>query len=114
MTAAYIPVLTFPISASERNRLEEMASILKAIGHPKRLAIIELVAEKGRVSVNEIVETLHCEQSCISHHLTGLRLKKILTCERDGQFIFYSLTQSDIMKLVDCARKFVDIGHFPI
>lgn len=109
MTAASIPVLTFPISAAERNQLEEMATVLKAIGHPKRLAIIELVAQKGRVSVNEIVETLHCEQSCISHHLTGLRLKKILSCEREGQFIFYSLTQPDLMKLIACARKFVNI-----
>ncbi len=109
MTTASIPVLTFPISSDERNRLEEIATVLKAIGHPKRLAIIELVSQRGRVSVNEIVETLHCEQSCISHHLTGLRLKKILTCEREGQFIFYSLTQPEIMKLVDCARKFVDM-----
>ena len=101
--------MTVPHPKSLLNPCEKFtkpASIIKAIAHPKRLAIIEFLHINGRACVTDIVETLHCEQSCISHHLVDLKLRGILNCAREGQQIYYWLRFPDIVELLDCVETF--------
>lgn len=96
-----------PIRSSVlHEKFVKAAYIIKAIAHPKRLAIIELLATCGRTCVTDIVETLRCEQSCISHHLVDLKLRGLLNCEREGQQIFYWLREPEVVRLIDCVGGF--------
>lgn len=90
----------------DRQKFDKAAFIIKAVAHPKRLAIIQMLDKNGKMAVNDIVETLDCEQSCISHHLIGLKLRGILDCERDGQQIFYSLKMQEVTHLMSCISSF--------
>lgn len=90
----------------ERIKFDKAAFIIKAVAHPKRLAIIQMLDKNGKMAVNDIVETLGCEQSCISHHLIGLKLRGVLDCERDGQQIFYSIKMPEVMHLMNCVSSF--------
>jgi ArsR family transcriptional regulator len=83
-------------------KLEKAAMVLKTVAHPTRLAIVELLRDGDKHSVNEICEILQCEQSLVSHHLINMKLKGILTSNRDGQFVYYALKFQEITHLLDC------------
>jgi len=85
-----------------KNKLEKAAFILKTVAHPTRLAIVDLLSQNEKLSVNEICEVLECEQSLLSHHLINMKLKGILRSEKDGLNVFYSLKERDVMKLIEC------------
>ena len=55
------------------DKLEMAASKLRAISHPMRIAIIDLLADGNRLSVTEIYEALGIEQATASHHLNILK-----------------------------------------
>jgi ArsR family transcriptional regulator len=85
-----------------KDKLEKAAFILKTVAHPTRLAIVDLLSQNEKLSVNEICEVLACEQSLLSHHLINMKLKGILRSEKDGLNVFYSLKERDVMKLIAC------------
>jgi DNA-binding transcriptional ArsR family regulator len=72
-------------------KLEMAASRLRAIAHPMRIAIIELLEENKKLSVTEIYKSLKIEQASASHHLNILKNKGVLVSKRDGKKIFYGL-----------------------
>ena len=87
---------------AEHAKFIKAAFIIKAVAHPKRLAIIEYLHQNGKTAVGDIVAELDCEQSCISHHLIGMKLKGILDCEKEGQFVYYWLKQPEVVQLLAC------------
>ena len=84
----------------EITKLESAASKLRAIAHPMRIAIIELLNNGNRLSVTEIYKKLNIEQASASHHLNILKNKGVLESKRDGKKIFYSLSIKKIPEKV--------------
>lgn len=83
-------------------KLERAAYVLKAVAHPTRINIIDLLDQQKELSVTQISELLDCEQSLLSHHLTNMRDKGILMVRRDGKNMYYSLTDKTITKIIAC------------
>ena len=90
-------------------KLEKVAFILKTIAHPLRIGIVDLLTKNDQLSVNEICEKLNAEQSLISHHLTNMKLKGILSSYRDGKNIYYSLKLKEVVKVIECMENCQDI-----
>lgn len=86
-------------------KLEKAAYILKALAHPVRLAIVQLLDVNEQLTVNEICETLACEQSLISHHLINMKLRGILYSQKDGLNVFYGLKEREVTKLLACIEN---------
>ena len=86
-------------------QLEKAAIFLKALSHPIRLSILQVVEQLGRVSVGEFCNLLGYEQSLVSHHLGHLRNKGILKDEREGQHVFYSLKIKELIGLLRCVEN---------
>jgi DNA-binding transcriptional ArsR family regulator len=86
-------------------KLEAAASKLRAMAHPMRIAIIELLNNNKRLNVTEIYEALHIEQAAASHHLNILKSKGILASKRDGKQIHYSLKNSTLLDIITCINK---------
>ncbi len=86
-------------------KLELMASILKAISHPLRLEIIELLEDREALSVAEIRDQIDAEQSLLSHHLIKMKDKGVLKSHRKGRHIYYTLAFEQITKIFDCMDK---------
>lgn len=84
------------------SKLEEAAKKLKAMAHPLRIAIIELLMNNEKLSVTEIHERLHLEQAVTSHHLGILKDKGVLDSVRDGKNIYYKLKHNQISNIVSC------------
>lgn len=82
--------------------MEMLSRTLKAIAHPTRLAIIDMLETEKRLTVTDIYTRLNADQSSISHHLSILRRRGILGQERNGKFIFYFLVEKSYLSLLDC------------
>lgn len=90
------------IKELDANRLETAASMLKAIAHPMRIAILKHLEKGKRLTVTEIHELLGIEQSTTSHHLGILRDKGVLCSKRDGKHTYYYLRFEILSQIVDC------------
>ena len=86
-------------------KLEMAASKLRAIAHPMRIAIIDLLNEKSKMSVTEIYSILDIEQASASHHLNILKNKGILVSKREGKKIFYSLKSVTLTEIIECINR---------
>ncbi|MDD2381120.1 MAG: metalloregulator ArsR/SmtB family transcription factor [Mariniphaga sp.] len=86
----------------DSSRLELAASMLKAIAHPMRIAILKHLEGGKKRTVSEIHELLGIEQSTTSHHLGILRDKGVLCSQREGKNTFYYLKFNILSQIVDC------------
>jgi DNA-binding transcriptional ArsR family regulator len=86
------------------DKLEMAASKLRAIAHPMRIAIIDLLND-NQLSVTEIYEHLNIEQASASHHLNILKSKGVLTSKRNGKKIFYSLKNQTLTEIIECINR---------
>ncbi len=82
-------------------KLEESAGILKAIAHPMRIAILDLLNKNKSLSVTEIYEHIGIEQAVASHHLGLLKNKGVLSSYREGKNIYYSLKNEKLGALIE-------------
>lgn len=92
-------------------RVERIAFVLKAVAHPMRVGIIDLLSQKERMSVNEITAYLGLEQSLTSHHLANLKMKGVLGSKREGKQIFYFLKLKEVVDLIATLEK-VKVNYF--
>ncbi|HON18947.1 MAG TPA: metalloregulator ArsR/SmtB family transcription factor [Salinivirgaceae bacterium] len=90
------------IKKLELNVLEQAASMLKAIAHPQRIEILNLMQQKERMTVTEIQQCLGLPQSVTSHHLGILKDKGVLTCKREGKNIYYELKHQVLSQIIQC------------
>ena len=86
-------------------KLEMAASKLRAIAHPMRIAIIDLLTANSKLTVTQIYERLNLEQASASHHLNILKNKGLLDSKRDGKMIYYSLKQSHLSDVIGCIDR---------
>lgn len=95
-----------PAAAADLNltteKMEKVAFILKTTAHPTRIAIVQLLAQQESLSVTEISEKLRVEQSLLSHHLSGMKLKGILSSHREGKNIYYALKMHEVVDVIQC------------
>jgi DNA-binding transcriptional ArsR family regulator len=86
-------------------KLEMAASKLRAMAHPMRIAIIDILTENEKLTVTEIYERLNIEQASASHHLNILKNKGLLESKRNGKMILYSLKTSVLANVIDCINQ---------
>ena len=72
------------------DRATELADMLKAIAHPVRLQMVDLLSRHGGdVCVCDIESQFDLKQPTISHHLKILRKAQIVDCQRQGSWLYY-------------------------
>ena len=86
-------------------KVEKVAFILKAIGNPLRIGIIDALRVNDELSVNELSRRLDAEQSLVSHNLSTMKLKGILESRREGKNIYYRLKLREVLKVIECMEN---------
>jgi ArsR family transcriptional regulator len=90
-----------PSGANDKLGLK--VELLKAMGHPVRLSIIELL-ENGELSVREIEANLGIDASAVSKHLSVLNKAGIVELRREGPRMMYRIVMPcalDITRLLE-------------
>ena len=80
---------------------EHVAEVLKAVAHPVRLQIVELL-QAGEMRVGDIVEALGGKQAITSQQLNMMKAKGVLSCRRDGARVYYRIENKNVIKLLRC------------
>jgi ArsR family transcriptional regulator len=82
-------------------QFEARANILKAMGHPTRLFIIEELNKKEQC-VNELTEKIGSDVSTVSKHLSVLRNAGLVLDEKRGTNIYYRLCCPCVLDFIGC------------
>ena len=89
------------------HNLKKAAMVLRAINHKLRQQILKLIDESGKMTVTEIYVKLRLEQSVASQHLAILRKAGFVKTERDGKFIYYSVSSERLEELNKFVKELV-------
>ncbi len=87
------------------SQIEVLTHILKAIAHPTRLAIIDLLEEGRRLTVTEIYTRLDVDRPVIWHHLRVLCERGVVDYEGEGQQLCYFLKHPYYLTLLDIMAR---------
>ena len=85
--------------------VESTAHVLRCLGHPLRLRILDVLEKEGEATVTQIYETLAVEQAVASQHLTTMWDKGILTRRKDGVHVYYGIGDERALKVLSCVRQ---------
>ena len=97
--------MTATTRTEDANRLRRFkADFFKALSHPQRIWILELL-RVGPRSVGELQEATGAVGSSVSQQLAVLRGQGIVTTERHGTTIIYRVADEAIFELLDVARR---------
>jgi len=80
------------------------ARFFKALAHPIRIRVVELLAERDR-TVQELQAALTLDQSSVSQHLAVLRMNQVVTARKEGVAVRYALRDPLVGDLLGVARR---------
>jgi len=66
----------------------EIEKISKALADETRLKIFEAISENGHMNCGEIVSMRGVTPATVSHHLKILSEAGLISCRREGQFVY--------------------------
>lgn len=88
-------------------RVSRAAKVIRAVNHRFRTRIIDELRLSGSMTVTDLRIKLRIEQSVMSQHLAILRLTGIVTTDRHGKLIYYTLDQERYDKIIDICYELV-------
>ncbi len=84
--------------------IQMAARILKTLGHPDRIKIVEYL-EDGEKTVGQIQREFNLLQPVTSQHLKVMFDRDIVTFRQEGTRYYYSLANNFIIKILDCMSE---------
>jgi DNA-binding transcriptional ArsR family regulator len=94
---------TSPASVLDPAALMRAAVIIKCLGHPLRLRLLEAM-EPGEKTVAELQARTGASQATVSQQLATLRGRGVVMARRDGPFVRYSICEPQVHAILDCVR----------
>lgn len=89
----------------EPAKMERAAAMLKVLAHPKRMAIVDLLGREEKLTVTKIYTELDMPQAIASQHLITLKDRGVLTSEKSGTKIYYSLLVPHLTDVIRCLEE---------
>lgn len=88
---------------NDRKRVlfERQAEIVKAVGHPVRIAVVDFLRD-GEQCVCDIAEYVGSERSNVSRHLSVMVQAGVLESRKEGLKVMYKLKTPCILKFFEC------------
>ena len=108
--AGEIIMARLPDTESEQSKV---TNVLRAIGNSKRLRILNELADGKERSVSELESIIaNLSQSALSQHLGRLRRANIVRTRRQSQTIYYSIDDTDVLRVLRLLSHIYD--HDPV
>lgn len=92
-----------PASTLDPILLGRAASVIKCLGHPLRLQLLDAM-EQGEATVTELQACTGASQAMVSQQLATLRGHGVVTARRDGPFVRYSIAEPKVHHILACIR----------
>ena len=85
----------------------QVARIAKALGHPARIAILEILSKQEGCFCGEIVDLLPLSQSTVSQHLKALKQVGLVKGYESGTAVCYCIDQTNWQHLSQLLQQFM-------
>ena len=85
--------------------VKKAALVLRALNHKLRQQIIKTINDNKKLTVTELYLRLRLEQSVASQHLAILRKAGIVSTDRNGKYIFYTINQIKVEAINDFIKN---------
>src|SRR5262249_11927564 len=92
---------------NNQQRYEARARIAKALAHPSRLMVLDLLG-KAEMSVTEITTAVRVDQSTVSKHLAILKDAGLIAGRKEGTTSFYQVTCGCLDGFFSCLEAMVE------
>jgi DNA-binding transcriptional ArsR family regulator len=92
------------LDSIKKQRFEARARIIKALAHPTRLFIVDELA-KTEKCVNDLTKMIGSDISTVSKHLSILKQVGIVSDEKRGLKVWYSLKVPCILNFFGCIEE---------
>jgi DNA-binding transcriptional ArsR family regulator len=90
-----------------REDYEKRARIIKALGHPSRLMMVDVLVE-GEMCVCDLQALVGSDMSTVSKHLSVLKAAGIVSDRKQGLQVFYRLRVPCITQFFGCVEAVLD------
>jgi ArsR family transcriptional regulator len=80
------------------------ADFFKALGHPARIRVIELLRD-GELAVSELIPAVGLESSHLSQQLAVMRRANLIQARKEGSSVLYSVGNPMLFELLDVAKQ---------
>ena len=94
----------------DSEKLQYSCELMRALAHPLRLRILAFIDSHGTIHVNKIYNTLKLEQSITSQHLRILRLAGVVSAEKKGKYMTYSINYPVVEKASRAVGNYVAVA----
>jgi len=94
------------MTKQEKAVLAAKTKVLKALAHPARLWMVEQL-EAGELCVCKFVDGLGLDFSTVSKHLLVLKNAGVVTDDKRGKRVFYSLRCPCVLKFMHCVEAVI-------
>jgi len=84
--------------------LNEAAECLKTLAHPVRLRMIQMLLNE-RLTVGELAEACEIQSHMASEHLRLMQHCGLLTSQREGRKMYYSIAEPCLEKIMECIEE---------
>jgi ArsR family transcriptional regulator len=92
------------MKAAEKKKFEARARVIKAMAHPTRLYIIDVLS-RGERCVCELRDGVGADLSTVSKHLAVLREAGLIADEKRGQQVWYRLRVPCVLNFFGCVES---------
>ena len=99
MPQAPMPLHSLDLPSFEA-KAGEVAGILSLLANQRRLMMLCKLTECGEMNVSDLAEAVGLSQSALSQHLAKLREQNLVSFRRDGQTLWYRLSDPRIEALL--------------
>jgi DNA-binding transcriptional ArsR family regulator len=82
--------------------LTEAAECLRALAHPSRLQIVQLLLSGKQYSVSELAGACELSQPATSDHLRLMQRCGFLVSHREGRTVYYEVAEPHLEDLMKC------------
>jgi ArsR family transcriptional regulator len=92
------------LPAPSRPLSEIKAELFRALAHPARIRVLELLVE-GEQTVGEMAPLVGLEPSHLSQQLGVLRRARLVTTRKDGPHVVYAIRDPALVELLAVAKR---------
>ena len=93
-----------PTTVLDVNFVKDVSKVIKCLGHPDRLRIVELLRSTP-MKVKDIQVMVGLTQAVTSQHLRQMYHLGILRSTREGQNVIYSMGSPLVLRMLHCLEE---------
>jgi DNA-binding transcriptional ArsR family regulator len=102
-----------PMTEENSRKYQERTETFKALAHPMRLLILDILSNESPLCVCDIQERSELNMSTLSRHLDKLKKAGFISDRREGRHIYYSLKICCLDQFICCVGDVVK-GRKPL